>query len=131
MKATQDGQKRQIPQPRTGLPHVLDAAAYSWAGCQRLFQETAARLELLGLLIAAVCFVATSAAWWQWAALIALFALVLAAEAVNTAIEVLVDHVSPEWSEAAKHAKDLGSFAVGLMLLLTFGFVLGVTLQTV
>ena len=38
--------------------------------------------------------------------------LVLATEALNTALEELVDHLSPDWSAFAKHAKDLGSFAV-------------------
>jgi diacylglycerol kinase (ATP) len=33
-------------------------------------------------------------------------------EALNTAIEELVDRVSPEVSRTGKHAKDLGSFAV-------------------
>lgn len=121
---------RRITPPRAGLLHVLDAAVYSWAGFRRLMQETAARLELAGALIAAGCFVTISAALWQWAVLIALLSLVLAIEALNTAIEIVVDRVSPEWSEAAKHAKDLGSLAVGLILLLTLGFVCGVVFHT-
>lgn len=131
MQPTHDIPNQRIAPPRAGLLHVLDAGAYSLAGSRRLMQETAARLELAGALIAAGCFIAISATWWQWAVLIGLFAFVLATEALNTAIEIIVDRVSPEWSEAAKHAKDLGSLAVGLMLLLTFGFVFGVVLQTV
>ena len=45
-----------------------------------------------------------------------LFLLLLAIEALNTAIEVLTDLVSPEWSQQAKHAKDLGSLAVALLI---------------
>lgn len=129
MQPTQNTPHQRIAPPRAGLLHVLDAAAYSAAGFRRLMQETAARLELAGALLSAGCFVTISAALWQWAVLVALFALVLATEALNTAIEVVVDRVSPEWSEAAKHAKDLGSLAVGLMLLLTSGFVFGVLLH--
>jgi diacylglycerol kinase (ATP) len=33
-------------------------------------------------------------------------------EALNTAIEEVIDRVSPEVSQTGKHAKDLGSFAV-------------------
>jgi diacylglycerol kinase (ATP) len=40
----------------------------------------------------------------------------LAVEALNTAIEVIVDHLSPEWSEFGKHSKDIGSAAVLLMI---------------
>jgi diacylglycerol kinase (ATP) len=47
--------------------------------------------------------------------------LLIAVEALNTALEVLVDHLSPGWSQFAKDAKDLGSLAVacviGLVLL--------------
>lgn len=131
MQASHSASIRQIAPQRRGLLHVIDAAACSLAGFRRLIQETAARLELAGTLLAAGCFVTINAALWQWAVLIALVAFVLAIEALNTAIEIVVDRVSPEWSEAAKHAKDLGSLAVGLMLLLTFGFVFGVVLQTV
>ena len=42
----------------------------------------------------------------------------LTVEALNTAIEVIVDHLSPEWSEFGKQAKDVGSAAVFLMILI-------------
>ncbi|MNY78719.1 Prokaryotic diacylglycerol kinase [compost metagenome] len=37
-------------------------------------------------------------------------------EAVNTAIEELVDRISPEISTVGRNAKDLGSFAVFCLL---------------
>ena len=46
-----------------------------------------------------------------------LFLLLLAIEALNTAVEVIVDRVSPEISPMGKQAKDLGSFAVMSLLL--------------
>ena len=48
----------------------------------------------------------------QFVLLCGLFAL----EAVNTAIELLVDRVSPEFSAFAQQAKDLGSFSVLAMI---------------
>ena len=54
---------------------------------------------------------------WHWLVAAFLLALILSVEALNTAIEVLTDRLSPEWSQMAKDAKDLGSLAVGLMLL--------------
>ncbi|WP_323039786.1 diacylglycerol kinase [Gemmobacter sp.] len=116
-------ERAQIIPPRAGLLHVVDAAGYSLAGLRRLLAETAARLELLGALLVAVGFVWHGAAAWHWLAAGVLFALVLAAEALNTAIEVLTDRISPEWSQTAKEAKDLGSFAVGVLLVATGGFV--------
>ena len=49
----------------------------------------------------------------------------IAVEALNTAIEVLVDQLSPGWSAWAKEAKDLGSLAVACVigLLLTYAAV--------
>lgn len=44
--------------------------------------------------------------------------LVLAAELLNSAIEAVVDKVSPEFHELAGRAKDMGSAAVFMLLLL-------------
>lgn len=39
---------------------------------------------------------------WHWAVFALLVALVPAVEALNTAIEILTDHISPGWSQTAK-----------------------------
>jgi diacylglycerol kinase (ATP) len=44
--------------------------------------------------------------------------LVLSAELLNSAIEAIVDKVSPEFNELAGRAKDMGSAAVFVLLLL-------------
>ena len=54
--------------------------------------------------------------------------LVLSAELLNSAIEAVVDKVSPEFHELAGRAKDMGSAAVFLLLafaVLCWGLVLG------
>lgn len=117
-----DDPRKVIP-PRAGLLHVVDAAGYSLAGLRRLWQETAARLEMGAALIVAPAFLWRGAEVWHWLVALALLALVLAVEALNTAIEELTDRLSPEWSQMAKDAKDLGSLAVGLMLAVAGGFV--------
>jgi len=114
--------------PRSGLLHIVDAAGYSLAGLRRLWGETAARLEIGGAAVVAVLFALRGAEPWHWLVALFLFALVLAMEAINTALEDLADHLSPEWSQMAKNVKDLGSLAVGLMLLATSGFVAAVLL---
>src|SRR5215475_436625 len=53
--------------------------------------------------------------------------LVLSAELLNSAVEAVVDKVSPEFNELAGRAKDMGSAAVFLLMmnvLLCWGFVL-------
>jgi diacylglycerol kinase (ATP) len=120
---TSDTPPRAVAPPRAGLLHVIDAAGYSIAGLRRLWRETAARLEFAGAAIAAVAFLWRGAELWQWLVGGFLLALLLAVEAMNTAIEVLTDHLSPEWSQMAKDAKDLGSLAVGLVVVVASVFV--------
>lgn len=48
----------------------------------------------------------------QWAVLALTIGLVLHAELVNTALEAVVDHVSPEFHALAKIAKDCAAGAV-------------------
>jgi diacylglycerol kinase (ATP) len=122
MSPQPDPADRNIVPPRSGPLHVLDAARYSLAGLRRLLGETAARLELWGAAAGGLALVWRGAHLWHWAVFAFLIALVLAVEALNTAIEILTDHISPDWSQIAKDAKDLGSLAVALMLAVTAGF---------
>lgn len=48
----------------------------------------------------------------EWIAVIFAIGMVLAAEAVNTAVEALADRVTQEYDEAIKRTKDLASGAV-------------------
>ncbi|RDS85111.1 diacylglycerol kinase [Dyella monticola] len=61
-------------------------------------------------------------------ALVSPVILVLSVELLNSAIEAVVDKVSPEFHELAGRAKDMGSAAVFLLLvlvLLCWGLILG------
>jgi diacylglycerol kinase len=48
----------------------------------------------------------------EWALLAAVIGLVFCAEALNTAIEILTDLVSPRWHALARDAKDVAAGAV-------------------
>jgi diacylglycerol kinase (ATP) len=52
------------------------------------------------------------------ALLIAVWVAVLVVELLNTGIEAAIDRVGPEWHALSKRAKDMGSAAVLLSLLL-------------
>ena len=66
----------------------------------------------------------------DWALLVICITLVLAAEAINTAVERVVDLVSPQWHPLARDAKDLaacgvlitaiGAVVVGVMVFLPY-----------
>ena len=96
---------------QTGIRHLFAAASYSLGGAKRLISEAAFRHELIAFGIAMVAFAIVGATFFQFVAMAILFLLMMAFEAINTAIEEIVDRVSPEISEMGKNAKDLGSFA--------------------
>ncbi len=55
--------------------------------------------------------------------------LIFAVEALNTAIENIVDHLSPEKSDFARDTKDLGSTAVFFLLIANGGYLFAVLLR--
>ena len=100
------------PPRKSGIAHFFAAAGYSLGGLKRLARESAFRQEvalIAGLLVVLLVFGASRP---EVLGLLAIGLLLIAVEALNTAIEVLVDHLSPDWSQFAKDAKDLGSLAV-------------------
>jgi diacylglycerol kinase (ATP) len=104
------------PSRKSGIAHFFAAAGYSAAGLRRLARESAFRQEvalILGLMVVLAVFEASLA---EILGLLALGLALIAVEALNTALEVLVDHLSPGWSAFAKDAKDLGSLAVACMI---------------
>ena len=111
--------ERKVVPPRKGVMHLVDAAGYSLQGMRRLLRESAARQEVLAGLLGAVALILRGASVAQIIGFGMLILALLAVEALNTALEEVVDHLSPGWSEMAKNAKDLGSLAVGLTVAIT------------
>jgi diacylglycerol kinase (ATP) len=104
---------------QSGIQRIAKAWTYSWQGLRAAWQhEHAFRQELfLFLPLALVAFLLPVSAWERLWLLIPM-GWVLVVELLNSAIEAVVDLVSPEFHELAKRAKDLGSAAVLLSLLM-------------
>lgn len=100
----------------TGPKHLLAAGTYSAGGLRRLWRETAFRHEVLGGAAAMALLLWMRASPPELLGFAVLFLLLIAAEALNTAVEEIVDHLSPSWSAMARNAKDLGSLAVLCLL---------------
>jgi len=105
-----------------GFSHIIAAFGYSMAGLRVLLREEAARLELVAFVIFSAAFAMLGASITQFIILLALLIFVLCVEALNTAIELIVDRVSPEISPFGKDTKDIGSFAVFCALVLFGGY---------
>lgn len=112
------------PPRRTGLPHLIAATACAGAGLQRLWQEAAFRQEVAGAAALVVLFAVSGVGAGAYAVAAALFLVLVAVEALNTAIEVVVDHLSPDWSEFARDAKDVAGLAVACLVVVNVGFAL-------
>ena len=107
---------RPKPARITGIKHLFAAAGYSVAGVRRLWQETAFRHIVLGLFVCLALLFAIGASVMEFCILLILFCALVAVEALNTAIECIVDHLAPNWEEFARDAKDLGSLATMCLL---------------
>lgn len=105
---------------RTGLTRIFHAAGYSLNGLRFAWKHEAAfRQEV------ALCTVLIPIGFWlgdsavEIALLVGSGLFVLIIELLNTAVEAAVDRVGDEYHRLAGSAKDLGSAAVALSLLLT------------
>lgn len=108
----------QKPAARTGFSRLYHAFRYSVNGIRAAFNQKAFRLEIIlyCLLLPAIILLPLEPAFKL--ALLIVNSLVLIVEILNTALEILVDLVSPEYNKMAGKVKDLGSAAVLLSLIL-------------
>lgn len=103
---------------------LINSTKYSLQGLMVLLKnELAARLEVYGFFWTSIIFLVLGEPKSSFLTLLFLFGILLSIEALNTAIETIVDHISPDYSEAAKNAKDLGSFAVMCILIVSGIFI--------
>ncbi|MEN9383632.1 MAG: hypothetical protein RL323_775 [Pseudomonadota bacterium] len=103
---------------RKGLARLLHATRYSFAGLQAAWHEPAFKQEALLALVLVPAAFWLGQTWLEVALLIAVWVAVLVVELLNTGIEAAIDRVGPEWHALSKRAKDMGSAAVLLSLLL-------------
>lgn len=74
--------------------------------------ERAVRQEAFALALAIPLAFLVGAGLWQQVALVSVVLLVMAVELLNTCVEKLCDHVTPEIHPSIKIVKDMGSAAV-------------------
>ena len=113
---------------KTGLIRIVHAFFNSCAGLADAWRhESAFRQEILLAAILVPLALALPASPAERALLIASVLLVLIVELLNTGVEVAIDRISFEHHSLSKRAKDIGSAAVFVALLL-LGAVWGVVL---
>lgn len=117
-----------VPPKRRGISRLIAAAGYSFAGLQSaLGSEEAFRLEVFGLIILSPLALILGETGVEKALMIGVLLLLMIIELLNTAVEAVVDRIGSEYHELSRQAKDIGSAAVflGMMLVaLVWGFIL-------
>lgn len=97
---------------RTGLVRLRNALRYSLDGYRAAWKDEQAFRQIIALcvpgLIAAVLLCRT---WAEGILLVLPLFFAVVVELCNSAIENVVDRVSPDWHPLAKKAKDMGSAA--------------------
>jgi len=97
----------------TGLKRIICAAGYSAKGFAAAWRHEAAfRQEILFCIILLPILTVVEISAVERLLLFGSLMLVLIVELLNSALEAVVNLVSPEWHTLAGRAKDLGSAAV-------------------
>jgi diacylglycerol kinase (ATP) len=106
---------------RVGFNRIWHAAGYSMAGLRAGWAETAFRQEAIAAVVLCPTAFWLGKSWVEVALLCGSVMLVMVVELLNTALETAIDRIGPEWHDLSKRAKDLGSAAVLLSLILGLG----------
>jgi diacylglycerol kinase (ATP) len=110
---------------RKGLNRILHAGGYSIQGLRAGWGETAFRQEAILAVALLPLALWLGQSWVETALLAGSVLLVMIVELLNTCVESAIDRIGPEWHDLSKRAKDMGSAAVLLSLLLCAGVWLG------
>ena len=113
---------------RSGVARLWHATRYSLQGLRHAWGEAAFRQEAVAaaLLLPAAFWIGKT--WVERALLAGSVVMVLVVELLNTGIEKAIDRIGPEWHDLSRRAKDIGSAAVLLSLLLCGAIWLGAAL---
>ena len=104
----------------TGFRRIINAAGYSWLGLKAAYKhESAFRQELWLAIFMIPLGYYLGQDWTDKAALICSVLLVLVVELLNSGIEAVVDRIGDEPHKLSGRAKDMGSAAVFIALIIT------------
>jgi diacylglycerol kinase (ATP) len=118
MSTSPDPSSANPQKSRSGLNRMWHAFGYSMAGLRAGWGETAFRQEALAALVLLPLSAWIGRTWVETALLGGSVLIVMIVELLNTGIETAIDRIGPEWHDLSKRAKDMGSAAVLLSLLM-------------
>lgn len=103
----------------TGIRRIINATGYSWLGLKAAYKhESAFRQEVWLAVIMIPLGFYLGQDWTDKAVLIGSILFVLTVELLNSGIEAVVDRVGDELHKLSGRAKDMGSAAVLISLII-------------
>jgi diacylglycerol kinase len=92
---------------------LMKSFSYAWAGIVFVFKNEK-NMKIHGIFAIVVCLLAwmVQISKWEWMILLMTIGIVFCLEMMNTAIECVIDLVTPEFHPLAKAAKDVAAGAV-------------------
>lgn len=104
--------------PYKGIDRIIHAFQYSWDGLVATFKsESAFRQDLLLCLIAFVLQFFIDVPFVSHVLMVFSLIFIIIAELINTAIETIIDRISPDKNQLSKKAKDIGSAIVMITII--------------
>ena len=104
--------------PYKGLSRILHAFKYSWDGLVATFKsESAFRQDLLLCSVAFILQFFLDVPFISRVLMIFSLVFIIIAELINTAIETIIDRISPDKNKLSKQAKDIGSAIVMITII--------------
>ncbi|MCZ2496686.1 diacylglycerol kinase [Xylophilus sp. Kf1] len=131
-KASHSASTQEAPtaqKSRRGLKRLWHAFRYSLDGLRAGWSEAAFRAEVLVAIVLLPAAFWLGDGWVEISLLAGSVLMVMVVELLNTGIEAAIDRIGPDWHPMSKQAKDMGSAAVLLSLLLCGGMWAGALFQ--
>lgn len=92
---------------------LINSFKYAFKGIgSSLKSERNMKIHFAMMVLVIIAGIFLNISIWEWITCFILFGLVISLEMVNTAIEIVVDMVSPEYNLKAGHVKDIAAGAV-------------------
>ena len=100
---------------------LINSFKYAFKGIgSSLKSERNMKIHFTMMVLVIIAGIFLNISIWEWITCLILFGLVISLEMVNTAIEIVVDMVSPEYNLKAGHVKDIAAGAVLVNAIVAF-----------
>lgn len=97
---------RDLKKNRVGLRHAVNGLKYAFKN------EVNIRIQFISALIVIIFGFLLSVSTLEWVLLLLMIGFVISSELLNTAVEVMLDYLKPDWHPVAGAIKDLTAGSV-------------------